>query len=331
MPGFPRIGGVAVSKSTLGGFFAAGLTVLIWASYPVVTRAGLRAAVLPDDLLLMRFGIGMLFFLPYLLLKRREFTVDVWRRGIPLALCQGAGMAALVIFGLQFVPASHAAALGPGVSPAWVAVLGFLLFSQRPTARHAVGACVTFAGVIVLASASGVAWSESVLLGDSMILVASALGALYVLQLRFSAMDPWQGATIVAVYSGLVVVPWYLLASDGSLAGLLAPGMLWHIVWQGVLIGFVSLVAMNHAITRLGSERASAAFAVVPPLSALLAYLFLGEVPSQRELFAVLAISAGVVIAVSRPRFRATAPSTGALAGAREAQAGSPAVRRAAA
>ena len=32
-----------------------------------------------------------------------------------LTVFQGAGMAALVIFGLQFAPANHAAALGPGV------------------------------------------------------------------------------------------------------------------------------------------------------------------------------------------------------------------------
>ena len=38
-------------------------------------------------------------------------------------------MGALVICGLQFAPASHQAALGPGVVAAWVALLGFLVFA----------------------------------------------------------------------------------------------------------------------------------------------------------------------------------------------------------
>jgi drug/metabolite transporter (DMT)-like permease len=84
----------------------------------------------PVDLMLLRFGVGTLLFLPYLALHFRSIRRDAWRRGVPLALFQGAGMAALVICGLQYAPASHAAALGPGIAPAWVALLGFLVFAK---------------------------------------------------------------------------------------------------------------------------------------------------------------------------------------------------------
>src|SRR5438045_5424476 len=70
-------------------------------------------------------------------------------------------------------------------------------------------------------------------------------------------------------------------------------------MWQGVLIGCVALIAFNHAITRLGAERSSAMIALVPVLSAVLAFIFLGEVPSTGEIGAILAISAGVSISAS--------------------------------
>ena len=70
----------------------------------------------------------------------------------------------------------------------------------------------------------------------------------------------------------------------------------WQVLWQGVLIGCVALIALNHAISRLGAERSSALVAVVPVLAAGLAFVFLGEVPSAAEIAAFVAISAGVSI-----------------------------------
>jgi drug/metabolite transporter (DMT)-like permease len=78
--------------------------------------------------------------------------------------------------------------------------------------------------------------------------------------------------------------------------------LLWQTLWQGVLIGCVAFIALNQAITRLGAERSSALVALVPVLSAILALLFLGEVPSTAEVAAILAISAGVSISASLSR-----------------------------
>jgi drug/metabolite transporter (DMT)-like permease len=209
-------------------------------------------------------------------------------------------MAGLVICGLQFAPANHAAALGPGISPAWVAMLGFLVFSRRPSARTVVGAISCAAGVLALAYWSASAPSALVFIGDAMFLAASALGALYVLQLRNWGIGPIQGAAIVTLYSALVVVPWYLWTASDTLWQVALHELLWQVLWQGVLIGCVALIALNHAIAQLGAERSSTLVALVPVLSALLALLFLGEVPSTSEVAAILAISAGVSIGASR-------------------------------
>lgn len=297
----------------MNGYGTAAVAVLIWASYPVATRAGVTSAFAPDDLILLRFGVGGLLFLPLILLQFRAIGRDAWVRGIPLALFQGAGMGALVICGLQFAPAHHAALLGPGVSPAWVALLGFLVFSRRPSARIVVGAALCALGVLALALWDMMELDSVVLAGDAMFLAASALGALYVLQLRSWGIGAIQGAAVVSFYSALVVVPWYFWSSSGALWKISPQELLWQTLWQGVLIGCVALVALNHAITRLGAERSSALVALVPVLSAILGLLFLDEIPSKAELAAIFVISAGVSIA------------------ALPAYAGSPAARSAAA
>jgi drug/metabolite transporter (DMT)-like permease len=254
----------------------------------------------PQDLILLRFGVGALLFVPYLVLQFPAIRRDAWLQGIPLTLLQGAGMAALVICGLQFAPANHAAALGPGVSPVWVALLGFLFFSRRPSARIVFGAALCSLGVAMLTFWSASIPDAVVLAGDAMFLAASALGALYVLQLRSWGIGPTQGAAIVTLYSALIVVPWHFPSSADALWRMAPAELLWQVLWQGVLIGCVALVALNHAIARLGPERCAAMVALVPVLSALLGLVFLGEMPSDPEIAALVAISAGVSIGAAR-------------------------------
>jgi drug/metabolite transporter (DMT)-like permease len=284
----------------VNGYLAAAIAVLIWAAYPVVTRAGVTGAFTPQELIVLRFGVGAALFLPYLLLHWRQIRRIDWLRGVPLTLFQGAGMGALVIYGLQLAPANHQAALGPGVSPAWVALIGFLFFAKRPSLRVAVGAALCAAGVLALALGGVAEQDGSVLAGDGMFLAASALGALYVLQLRNWGVGALQAAAIVSLFSALVVVPWHLWSAPEPLWRVAPLELLWQIIWQGVLIGCVALVALNHAIARLGAERSSALVALVPVLSAILALVFLGEVPFAAEIAAFLAISAGVTLGASR-------------------------------
>jgi drug/metabolite transporter (DMT)-like permease len=284
----------------VNGFLAAAFAVLIWAAYPVATRAAVTGSFTAEELVTLRFGVGALLFLPYLLVHFRAISREAWVRGVPLTLFQGAGMGALVIFGLQFAPANHQAALGPGVCSSWVALLGVLVFARRPSPRMVIGATLCAIGVLVVTGWGPGKHDPAVLAGDAMFLAASALGALYVLQLRSWRVNAMQAAAIVTVYSGLIVVPWHLWSAAEPLWRVPPLELLWQTLWQGVLIGCVSLIAFNHAITRLGAERSSAMIALVPVLSAILALLFLGEVPTTGEVAAILAISAGVSIGASR-------------------------------
>jgi len=299
----------------MNGYGAAALAVLIWASYPVATRAAVTGSFTPETLVLLRFGIGALLFTPYLILNWRLIARVTWLQGIPLTLTHGAGMAALAIAGMQLAPANHAAALGPGASPAWVALIGFIFFAQRPSRRAIAGASLCLAGVVLLTLWSASEQSLSVLAGDAMFLGASALAACYVLQLRRWGIGAVQGAAIVSLYSALVVVPLCLWSAAATFDEVSSAELVWQVLWQGIFIGCVAVIALNQAVARLGAERSSALVAAVPVLSAALALAFLGEIPSATELTAFVLISAGVSIAAAPRatqaiRLLATPPQT---------------------
>lgn len=279
------------------GYATAALAVLIFAAYPVVTRADVTLGFRPDDLVLLRFGIATLLFLPYVLLKFHRMPGGMWRKGAALSVYQGAGMAALVVCGLQFAPASHAAALGPGVAPAWAALFGYFFSAKRLPLRHIGGVALIALGAMALVQVGNSSIAPEVLLGDALFLGASALGALYYLRLRESGIGVLPGAAVVSFYSVAAIVLWYLMTKSVPFAGVPISGLLWQAVWQGVLIGFVALIALNHALAVLGTERTGALIALVPVAGMALGGIFLAEVPSSAEWIGSVAISLGVAIA----------------------------------
>ena len=289
------------------GFATALLAVAIYAAYPVATRSALGSNVPPDVLLYLRYVVGAALFLPFLASRARHLPSAAWREGLWLALFQGIAMGTLVVAGLQYAPASHAAALGPGASPAWVVLLGFVAYQRVPCARHVSGAALVLVGIAILLAA-GSTLSRATLAGDALFLGASALGAAYVLRLRESRLDPVTGATLVAIYSAAAALPWFLATGTASAALALPPStFLWHFAWQGVLVGFVALLALNHAVSRLGGEATTSLFALVPVLTTILGRAVLGEVPSLAEALAVAVVSAGVALGAQPARTIAVA------------------------
>jgi drug/metabolite transporter (DMT)-like permease len=181
-----------------------------------------------------------------------------------------------------------------------VAILGALFLARRPSARVTAGAVLCAIGAFALTFSSSAQGSSTILAGDAMFLCASALGAIYVLQLRNSGVNALQAAALVTVYSAVLVVPWQLWVAPMPLWRADPLELVWQIVWQGLLTACVSLIAFNHAVTRLGAERACALIAFVPVLSAVFGFAFLGEVPSLTELAAILTVSLGVSIGAAR-------------------------------
>jgi drug/metabolite transporter (DMT)-like permease len=281
------------------GYLAAGVAVLVFAAYPVATRAGVTGAFRPDDLVLLRFGVAALLFVPYFVFRSRALPPGVWRTGAPLSVYQGAGMAALVIYGLQYAPASHAAALGPGVMPAWVALFAYVLNSKRPSPRRLGGVALIALGAVALLSAGNVT-GPKVMIGDLLFIGAAALGALYFLRLRESGLGVFGAAAVVSVYSTLAMFAWYAIQRIVPFAGIETRALLWQTLWQGVLIGFVALVALNHAIARLGGERTSALLALVPVIGLALGGVFLMEIPTAAELLGSASISIGVALCAAQ-------------------------------
>jgi drug/metabolite transporter (DMT)-like permease len=290
------------------GYLAALFAAAISGAYPAVTRVSITTTLTPADLLMLRLGISAILFAPFLVYKSGAIPRHVWSMGLPLSFFHGWGMAGCVIFGLQFAPAGHSAALGPGTISLWIAALGFLLYGAHlDRAKIAAVALIVAGMALILSSSFGGLSTAHALVGDAMFLAASMLGAAYLVYVQQHKLNPVLAAALVSTYSAAILLPWYLLAANSALTRAPSGEIVWQVIFQGILMGGGVFLAINYAVLRIGSQTAGVIFALIPVLGMLFSLAITNDPVSPIEWVAITAISLGVAIGgrlkqISAPR-----------------------------
>lgn len=271
--------------------------ILLASSSPAVTRLAVTQTMTTYDLMVLRCGIGGLIFLPYFLAQLRNIPVKLLGVGFVLAFFQGWGTHLTTIIGLQFAPASHASALGPGFISVWVALWGWLFYRLRPSRIQTTGlVLIALGAAVLLLNSSGKAFSAQTLVGDLFFLCASSFGAIYLVYIQKHQIPPMHGASLIAVYSGLVVVPWFFLSSiQSKIPDAPLPELALQIFYQGVGAGALFVALLSYAVVKMGSQRFSMIVACVPILSLMFGRMIVGDRITWMECVAIALISTGIL------------------------------------
>lgn len=290
---------ISSSRNHLGAYAATLALVLLASSAPAVTRLSLTHVLGVLDLVVLRCCIGGLLFLPFLVATWQRLPKNLVLAGVVLAFLHGWGMNLAATAGLQFAPAGHASALGPGFVPVWVMLWRKLGYGEQPDAMQSVGLAFIAAGALALVGySSWSVWESRMVVGDLFFLLSSCLASAYLVYVQQHKVDPMQGAALVAVYSGIVGA---LL-----LAAWPAPSALWtaptselllQAAFQGVGMGACSVLFASYAVRRLGSQRFAIFLAAIPVLSLLFGWVIVGDPIHPIEAVAVVLVSSGIVLA----------------------------------
>lgn len=289
----------AASARTAGralGAACTALVVLLFSSFTLVSRLGLTGAFSVLDLATLRFGIGGALLLPVFV--RFGLAGLPLVRALGLAALGGIGFALLAYAGFRRVPSSHAAVLLHGALPLFGALCGALILGQSFTRRRRWAIGVIALGIVAIGAARiHTEALHEALLGDALLLAASASWSVYGALVARWRVDARAAAALVAALS-LVMLAAYALASAQPLRLASGPGVATQALFQGVLIGVVSLFAYSQAVRSLGATTVALATAAVPPLTALGAIPLLGEWPGGLEWTGVALALAGTAIAL---------------------------------
>lgn len=301
------------------GLASAVVMVAIWTTFILVSRFSARRALLPFDVVFLRFAFSGLVALPFAWRRVAALRAGLGgplalRRGALLALTAGLCYCGCAYGGFYFAPAAHAAVLLTGSLSLTTALVAVLLLGERLTPLRMAGLGLILAGDLLVgghsvlqAVAGGSTWK-----GDVLYLCGSLSWAFYAVLCRRWRVGAIDATLAIAVGCLASYVPLYALAAA---SGLVPTGLAvapWSeivliAVYQGGFVMLLSGLAFTQVVATFGPVHTTMITAIVPPLVALLAVPLLGEPLGGAAIGGLACVTVGLLVGLRSSRPRATA------------------------
>jgi len=289
------------STSTLVGGAALAGVVALWSAFALSSRALDGAGLTTADAAILRFVVPAVALTPWIPRALRRLRGE---RPLALTLVLLAGIPHFLLFawGAQLTSAGLTGLLVPGTVPLFVTLLLFVR-RRNPLPRRRL---VALAAIVVGVAASALLSGASADLGGIAVLVSAGLvWALYTVGLTSVRLDPLSVIVLISVTSALAALA---LAVTGVMDSRILAGtaagdeIVTYALIQGIGTGLLSTACYVVAVKNLGGSLASAAGALSPVLTAIVAVPLLGE-PVTAGLAVTLAlIVSGVALFHLTPR-----------------------------
>lgn len=293
------------ARAPLAPVAAAGATVLLWASAFPGIRAGL-AAYSPAHVALLRYGVASCVLAVYAIATRMPLPRP---RDVPGIALTGAIGIALYNVALNAGEVSVPAAVASFIvasAPVLMAVGARLFLGERLRGWGWAGSLISLVGVVAIAlgAGNGAGFDARALL----VLAAAVAQATY-----FVAQKPYLRRytavqyTTYAIWAGTLLL---LLFAPGLPAELQAApaSATAAVIYLGVFPGAIGYVIWAYALARMPASTTGTFLYLVPACALVIAWLWLGELPSTLSIAGGLVVFVGVLIVNTRGKPSATAP-----------------------
>ncbi|HEY3991991.1 MAG TPA: EamA family transporter [Ktedonobacteraceae bacterium] len=284
---------------TTGVLFAA---TTIWGLVPVATRY-LLASFTPLQLVIVRFLIAAIFFLPLLVPLRKQrwsFKEVAW--ALFCGLVGVIGYYVLVAYGQQLISAGMAGLL-LATQPIWILLISTGVTREKISWPVLSGLVIALSGIALLLSQEtlGAAWNVAMFMGALLVLLAALMWSFYTVAVRsLSQRIGARASTALTMLLGALPLSFFW---DGRIWGILL-----HLsIAAWLALGLLSLgstvvaaVLWNYGVTRTTSARAGLFLYLEPLVSVTGGAFFLHERISFVTLASGALIIAGVMLAQVR-------------------------------
>ncbi len=272
------------------------LTILIWGSYLVSTRAAMTQNLGAFDVGFLRSFPAAVAMLPFILKRGLKPKGASW---IDVAIIGGLGgtlFTILLASGFRFAPAVDGGLFTPSMLPVFVAIITICFFGSSYRALQFLGIALVLIGALAVGGYEAISNAQSgAWRGHLLFLTASCCWATYTVRFNWAALDPVDGAILLLGWSAIAFAI-CLLVFGTTLTSLSAP-ILTVQLFQGFMAGFVANFTYLYAIRALGSAIAAAAAALVPTVGAIGGWIFLDEPITTAKWIGIGIVAVGVALA----------------------------------
>jgi drug/metabolite transporter (DMT)-like permease len=215
----------------------------------------------------------------------------------------GAPYSLILVGGAAFAPAIHSAVISPGLIPLMSAVLAFLFLGEHAgrTRLLGIGIIIVGIGLFSFDAITGAAAREGAWRGDLLFVLNSVLWATYGLVARRWSIDAILATTTICILS-IVTMPLWVPVLPVRLFEASYQAIALQVVWQGVMVGALSLFFYTRCVALLGPIGASLFVPLVPIVTAIGGVVLLGEQPSMLEVIGMLTVIGGMAVGLTLRR-----------------------------
>ena len=254
------------------------LIIILWASAFPGIRAALTAYS-PEHLSLLRLLIGSVFLVIVALIIKIRLPEP---KDLPFILLLGflgfSVYQTALNYGEQTVSAGVASLL-VSTTPIFTALLALIFFRAKIGIRGWIGALIGFAGVAFI-SLGGLTGNLALNLGLLLVLVASFSESIYfVFQSSYLKKYGFVPFTMYAIWSGTLFMLLFIpgLGHEISEAPL---DVTMTVVYLGLFPTVIPYFALAYITSHSGASEATSSLYLTPAFAFLIAWIWLGEVPT---------------------------------------------------
>ena len=274
-------------------------TALIYGGNYSIAKSVMPEPLPPFGFILLRIaGSGVLFWLMHLFFIKE--AIQHKRDYARLALCAlfGAAINMLLFFDGLSLTSPVNASLIMTTTPIVVVIAAYLLLKERITRRKSLGLALGFGGAVSLIGLHELSWSNSLLLGDLMIMGNAAAYAIYLVLVK-PLMARYHAVTVnlwVFFFGGIFVLPFTFQQAAAIPFGTLTM-LQWGSIAFVVLLTTFFAYLVNASVLKYASSSLVGYYTFLQPVFATLIEVLAGrEVPTVGKLVSAFLIFAGVYL-----------------------------------
>lgn len=287
-------------RNTLKGSLAACFVIFLWSTWLVVSRLGAQSELTIFDLAALRYGVSALVTFPFVIYFKPWKSLTLLKIMVLTSLL-GPIYIFCVFGGFLFAPVAHGGIFLNGSLPVLTLFLGTVFFAQSISRNQIVGLTLIFlASAFSLQDVSeGV--TQSAWKGDILFFISAIFFSCYLMLARHWNISMMEVLFCSSILNCLLYIPfWICFLPKGTFAGF-TPDFLLQMLYQGIMPNVVGLLLVAYAAKNIGSAATAAFLAGVPPLSTLIAFIFLNESLGLLGWVSILLITPGIVlVAINR-------------------------------
>lgn len=275
------------------------LFVLLWSTGYLGAKAGLPYAE-PFTLLFLRFVLALALLAPLVMWLRPAMAMSGRERahlmvsGLLLHGVYLGGVFAAIKLGLS----AGLTALIVGAQPLLTSLAAPLLFGEQPSVRHWLGILLGFGGIsLILGGGADADVALPALLAAVAALVGITAGTLY--QKRFCTQHDLLAVTVhqyvptVALF-GLIALGFETREVAWTLPFVAA------LLWLVLALSLGAILLLTYLIKHGEASRVASLFYLVPPVTAVMAWLWFGEPLGWIKVAGIALVALGVWLVMRR-------------------------------